>query len=50
MDTTVMAYILMGISNFIGLKYVFFDKDADLNKVVHEVMKFLEYGMLGRDQ
>ncbi|NLG58222.1 MAG: TetR/AcrR family transcriptional regulator [Clostridiales bacterium] len=50
MDTTVMAYILMGISNFIGLKYVFFDKDADLNKVVDEVMKFLEYGMLGRDQ
>ncbi len=46
MDTTVMAYFLMGVSNFIGLKYVFFDKHADLDHVVDEVMKLLEHGLL----
>lgn len=46
MNTTVMAYILMGISNFIGLKYVFFDKDADLDQVVDEVMKLLTHGLM----
>jgi len=46
MDTTVLAYVLMGISNFVGLKYVFFDKEADLERVVDEVMKLLQYGML----
>ena len=50
MGTTVMAYILMGISNFVGLKYVFFDKDANLAKVVDEVMKLLEHGMLRHSQ
>ncbi len=46
MDTTVMAYVLMGIANFIGLKYVFFDKNADLEKVVDEVMLLLRHGMV----
>ena len=46
MDTTVMAYCLMGISNFLGLKYVFFDKDADLEYVVDEALKFLSLGAL----
>lgn len=46
MDTTVMAYCLMGVSNFLGLKYVFFDKDADLEYVVDEAMKFLSLGAL----
>lgn len=46
MDSTVMAYLLMGISNFIGLKYVFFEKDADLEAVVDEVVKFLRFGFV----
>lgn len=46
MDNTVLAYILMGISNFVGLKYVFFDKDADLEHAADEVMKFLQGGLL----
>lgn len=50
MDTTVLAYILMGISNFIGLKYVFFDKDADLKQVVDEVMAFYRHGFIGAGQ
>ena len=50
MDKTVMAYILMGISNFIGLKYVFFDKKADLEQVVDEAMKFFRHGFAGAGQ
>jgi len=46
MDTTVLAYMLMGIANFLGLKYVFFDKKADLNKVVDEAMAFYRHGFL----
>jgi len=47
MDNTVLAYMLMGISNFIGLKYFFFDKKADLEKVVDEAMKFIKSGLAG---
>jgi AcrR family transcriptional regulator len=50
MDSTVMAYILMGISNFIGLKYVFFDHEADLNQVVDQVMRFYRHGFVGAGQ
>ena len=46
MDNTVLAYVLMGIANFVGLKYVFFDKDADLEYVVDEVMKIYTQGIL----
>lgn len=50
MDNTVLAYVLMGIANFIGLKYVFFDKNADLEKAVDEVMKVYTQGILrGRE-
>ena len=47
MDNMVMAYALMGIANFVGLKYVFFDKKADLEYVVDEVMKIYRHGILG---
>lgn len=45
-DTMVLSYILMGIANFIGLKYVFFDKQANLEYVVDEVMKVYTHGIL----
>ena len=50
MDSTVLAYALMGIANFVGLKYVFFDKKSDLEYVVDEVMKLYRYGILGLGQ
>lgn len=50
MDNTVLAYILMGIVNFIGLKYVFFDKGADLEKVADQAMMFYRYGLSGLGQ
>lgn len=50
MDNTVLAYILMGISNFIGLKYVFFDKNAPLEEVVDQAMNFYRHGFCGAGQ
>lgn len=50
MDHTVMSYALMGIANFIGLKYVFFDQDADLEHVADEVAKLLRHGMMAPDK
>ena len=50
MDTTVMAYMLMGIANFLGLKYVFFDKNADLEAAVDQAMLFYRHGLSGSGQ
>lgn len=44
-DTTVLAYMLMGINNFIGLKYVMFNRDSDLEKIVDEAMRILDEGL-----
>lgn len=45
-DLTVLAYILMGVSNFIGLKYgMFTDGEVDLDHITDEIMKLLEHGM-----
>lgn len=47
MDPMILSYVLMGISNFIGLKYVMFDDDnsTDIDSLVDEVMKILESGL-----
>lgn len=46
-DTTILSYFLMGVSNFIGLKYVMFEEDAEdnLDDIVEKVMDILEAGM-----
>lgn len=44
-DNEVIAYMLMGIVNFIGLRYVFFKKDRNLEDVVGEVMEVLDNGL-----
>ena len=46
-DPTVISYFLMGISNFIGLKYVMFDEDdKDFTKVVDQVIAIIENGLI----
>lgn len=47
MDPMIMSYVLMGVANFVGLKYVMFDDedDQDLDFIVDEVMKILESGL-----
>lgn len=51
LDPQIMSFYLMGISNFIGLKYVMFDDDneEDIEEVVKEVMVLIERGMFKRN-
>lgn len=48
-DPMVISYFLMGVSNFIGLKYVMFDEDnCDYNHAVDRVMDILERGLFSK--
>jgi AcrR family transcriptional regulator len=44
-DPEVVAYLLMGISNFIGLNWIMFSERNDVDHAVDEVMKILEKGL-----
>jgi AcrR family transcriptional regulator len=45
-DPMVISYLLMGISNFIGLKYVMFDEEnLDYDLVVDQIIDILENGL-----
>lgn len=45
-DLDVLSYALMGISNFVGLKYCMFsESELDFGNVADEIMKVLERGM-----
>lgn len=44
-DPEVVAYVLMGISNFIGLNWIMFSERTDVDHAVDEVMKILEEGL-----
>lgn len=44
-DPEVVAYVLMGISNFIGLNWIMFSERTDVDHAVDEVMKILEKGL-----
>lgn len=46
LDPMTISYFLMGVSNFIGLKYVMFDdENSNFDQVVDDVIKILENGM-----
>ena len=46
LDPEIVSYFLMGVSNFVGLKYVMFDEEFnDFDRVVDQVMKLLDRGM-----
>lgn len=49
-DPEVLAYILMGIANFIGLRYTMFSKTTNLEAVVDEVLFYLENGIFHRKE
>jgi len=44
-DPTVVAYMLMGISNFIGLNYVMFNDTKSFDNVVDQVIDVLDKGL-----
>lgn len=46
LDPTVISFFLMGVSNFIGLKYIMFDEDNNkFDEIVDKVMEILENGL-----
>jgi AcrR family transcriptional regulator len=50
-DPMVISYLLMGVSNFIGLKYVMFDEDnIDYDRVVDQVIDILENGLFKKNK
>lgn len=46
-DLETLSYVLMGISNFVGLQVLFKDNvdELELDRITYEVMKILELGM-----
>lgn len=44
-DPAVLSFLLMGVSNFIGLNYVIFKDSKPFDSVVDQVMDILENGM-----
>lgn len=44
-DPEVVAYILMGVSNFIGLNWIMFKESDEFDTVVEKVIKALDEGL-----
>lgn len=44
LDPKILAYSLIGISNFIGLKWIIFDNQPVPDEVIHEIMRFIRGG------
>jgi AcrR family transcriptional regulator len=49
LEETSTAYSLMGISTFIGLKYVIFENKAPEEEVIKSVMRILHHGIFKHD-
>ncbi|NLW53198.1 MAG: TetR/AcrR family transcriptional regulator [Tissierellia bacterium] len=45
LDPQVVAWTLMGVSNFLGLRYVMFDEEQDLEKIADMAMDIIEKGL-----
>ncbi|MDR3590789.1 MAG: TetR/AcrR family transcriptional regulator [Negativicutes bacterium] len=43
-DPKILAYSLIGISNFIGLKWIIFDDQPVPDEVIREIMRFVRHG------
>lgn len=45
LDVTTLAYFFMGIVNFIGLKWIIFDKSRVDDKVIDDLMQVIRHGV-----
>ncbi len=45
-DPEVIAYALMGVADFLGMRFVLWDKPEELDRVVDEVCEFVAHGLL----
>ena len=50
LDPKILAYCLIGISNFIGLKWVIFDNEPVPDEVIREIMRFIRSGAFADPQ
>ncbi len=44
-DPEVIAYALMGIADFIGMRFVVWDSPAELERITDEVLHFVTFGL-----
>jgi AcrR family transcriptional regulator len=49
-EPEVLAYSLMGIADFIGMRFVVWDSPDALEKITDEVMHLVTYGLLSRER
>jgi AcrR family transcriptional regulator len=49
-DPEVLAYALMGIADFIGMRFVVWDSPETLERVTDEVMQFVKHGVLSSER
>lgn len=49
-DPEVIAYALMGIADFIGMRFVVWDDPAQLERVTDEVVHFIQHGLLSTER
>lgn len=45
LDSEIVAWMLMGMSNFLGLRYVMFDQDRDLEEIAELALRVIEKGL-----
>lgn len=48
-DPEVLSYMLIGISNFIGLRYAIFENDEDLEPIMDVIIDVLDKGMFTKE-
>ena len=48
-DNEVVAYMLMGIANFIGLRWIMFEDVEDFSRIVDETIEILDKGLFAID-
>ncbi|MFZ5445540.1 MAG: TetR/AcrR family transcriptional regulator [Myxococcota bacterium] len=49
-DAEVLAYALMGIADFIGMRFVVWDDPKELERVTDEVIHFVQHGLLSTER
>jgi AcrR family transcriptional regulator len=49
-DPEVMAYVLMGIADMLGMRFVMWESPEHLDRVVDEVMEFVGHGLLSQQR
>jgi AcrR family transcriptional regulator len=47
MDPEVLTYCLMGIGDFIGMRWVLWEGDGVPSRIVEAMMRFIQYGLAG---